>query len=202
MNALDRYYPHWRGLRVHESSPLRRGASKRLASECKGYVPSQFFPDTPPGASRGGVRCENLEQLTFDDESFDLHITQDVMEHVARPLVAFREIARTLRKGGAHVFTVPVVRGMQPSRMRIALRDDGEYDYLEEPQYHGNPVGNGALVTVDWGRDICAHIFEACGLFTHVFAVDDLSKGIRAPRTEVYITVKPRGGWPEACGLL
>ena len=47
-----------------------------------------------------GVRCENLEELTFPDESIDLHISQDVMEHVFQPKRAFAEIARTLRPGG------------------------------------------------------------------------------------------------------
>ena len=56
-----------------------------------------------PGTIVNAVRCENLEHLTFDNESVDLHITQDVFEHLFDPAAAFREIARTLRLGGAHV---------------------------------------------------------------------------------------------------
>ena len=32
-----------------------------------------------------GIRCENLEHLSFGDESFDLHLTQDVFEHLFDP---------------------------------------------------------------------------------------------------------------------
>ena len=31
---------------------------------------------------RDGVRCENLEALTFADSSIDLHVSQDVFEHL------------------------------------------------------------------------------------------------------------------------
>lgn len=33
---------------------------------------------------------------------------EEILEHVLRPDLAVREIARVLRFGGAHVFTVPV----------------------------------------------------------------------------------------------
>jgi hypothetical protein len=82
MVAIDRYFPGWRNLTVHESSPAKRGASKRLAQDCPRYIPSQFFPEIEPGSHVGDVRCENLEALTFPDASMDLHVTQDVLEHV------------------------------------------------------------------------------------------------------------------------
>ncbi|AMP02394.1 methyltransferase type 11 domain protein [Collimonas arenae] len=47
------------------------------------------------------------------------------------------------------------------------------------------------MVTMDWGFDICQYIFNACGLFTQIFYIDDLSKGIRAEYIEVLITFKP-----------
>jgi hypothetical protein len=64
--------------------------------------------------------------------------------------------------------------------------------HLEPPVYHGNPISEeGSLVTVDWGYDICRHIFDACGLFTHLVYIDDLSRGIRAELIEVLVTLKP-----------
>ncbi len=69
---------------------------------------------------------------------------------------------------------------------------DGKIAHLQPPVYHGNPINEeGSLVTVDWGYDICRHIFESSGLFTHLVIIDDLSKGIRAEYIEVLITVKP-----------
>src|ERR1019366_2746057 len=90
----------------HESSP-GGPASAKLARECHHYTPTHFFPDVPPGGLKDGIRCENLEEQTFADASFDLVVTSDVFEHVLDPARAFSEIARTLRPGGAHVFTVP-----------------------------------------------------------------------------------------------
>jgi len=193
MLTIEKYFPNWPQLRIHESSPCGRGASVRLARECKGYLASQFFPGVTPGELVHGVRCEDLENLTFPNESLDLHVTQDVMEHVFHPAAAFREIARTLTPGGAHVFTTPLVRKHQTSRVRARIDAQGKISHLEPAQHHGNPISDqGSLVTVDWGFDITRHIFEACGLFTHLIYIDDPGKGIRAEYIEVLVTVKPR----------
>ncbi|MBV8209322.1 MAG: class I SAM-dependent methyltransferase [Burkholderiaceae bacterium] len=192
MSTVETQFPHWRELAIHESSPVRRGASLKLARECARYQSSRYFAELPLGAHRGGVRCENLEALTFADASFDVHITQDVMEHVLDPASAFREIARTLRPGGAHIFTTPLVNRSAPSRVRARRDESGRIVNLEEPIYHGNPIDKrGSLVTVDWGFDICQRIFEACGLLTQTIHIDDLSRGIRAEYNEVLVTIKP-----------
>ena len=96
-----------------------------LAQGCAGYIPSQFFPDRTPGSSVGKFRCETLESRTFPDESIDLHVTQDVIEHVLHPERLFAEIARTLKPGGAHIFTVPLVNKERPSRPRARMAEDG-----------------------------------------------------------------------------
>ena len=44
-----------------------------------------------------GYRCEDIERQTFADETFDLVISQDVMEHVFRPDLSYRQIYPTLR---------------------------------------------------------------------------------------------------------
>lgn len=192
MLTIERFFPGWAGMTVHESSPGYRGASTRLKAECRDYIPSQYFPDRAPGSMVGEFRCENLEALSFADESIDLHVSQDVMEHVFHPERVFREIARTLRPGGAHVFTVPIVNGHRPSARRARMAADGAVTYLVPPEYHGNPISDqGSLVTVDWGYDICRHIFEASGLFTHIVQLDDLHHGVRAELIDVLVTVKP-----------
>jgi SAM-dependent methyltransferase len=145
-----------------------------------------------PGTFHRGARCEDLAALTFEDCSLDLHVTQDVMEHVLQPAEAFREIARTLRPGGAHIFTVPLVRRNQPSVPRAVLVADGTVAHLLPPEYHGNPIDpDGSLVTRDWGFDIAKQIFDASGMFTHIVVIDDLSRGIRAELIEVCVSIKP-----------
>ncbi len=192
MHVLELYFPNWRDMVIHESSPAKRGASERLRTGCRQYIPSQLLPGVPLGNLVDGVRCKNLEKMTFEDESVDLVVTQDVMEHVLHPSTAWKEIARTLKPGGAHVFTTPLVNKTRPSVARAETNREGKLIHLLPPVFHGNPISDqGSLVTVDWGFDICEHIFEACGLFTQVIYIDDISKGIRAEYIEVLITRKP-----------
>lgn len=191
MRVIESFFPNWREVVIHETSPGNRGASAKLAGECKSYIPSHYFSDVPSGSDKDGIRSENLEQLSFPNESVDLHVSQDVMEHVFSPERAFSEIARTLKPGGAHVFTVPIVNKYSPTRQRAVLSGNGVVEYIESPQYHGNPIdSNGSLVTFDWGYDICQRIFNASGLFTHVIQIDDLRNGIRAEYIDVLVTVK------------
>lgn len=193
MHVIEQFFPDWRNRVVHESSPAVRGASVRLQRECPSYVSSQFFPGKASGSIVHGWRCENLESMSFPDASVDLHVSQDVMEHVLDPAAVFREIARTLKPGGGHLFTVPLVRrGGLKSQRRAILRPDGVIEHLAPPEYHGSPVSNeGALVTMDWGFDICQAIHDASGLFTTLVQIDDLSRGIRAEYIEVLVTSRP-----------
>jgi Methyltransferase domain len=98
VSVLNQVFPKWKEYKIHESSPSGP-SSNFIKKHCAAYVPTQFFGDTPLGSSKNGVRCENLEKMTFDDSSFDLMITQDVFEHVMNPADAFKEIERILRAG-------------------------------------------------------------------------------------------------------
>jgi len=191
MWTIETFFPTWRESVIHESSPEKRGASVRLAQQCPRYIESQYLPDVAAGCVVGGVRSENLEALSFPDNSIDLHVTQDVLEHILDPEAGFREIARTLRPGGAHIFTAPLVEKTQPTQ-RCASLIDGKVVHLRSPEYHGKPNSNeGALVTMRWGYDICDQIFQATGLFTQLVYIDALELGIRAEYIEVLITRKP-----------
>jgi len=110
IHVLNLCYPAWRDLSIFESSPGGTG-SEKLKRECARYIPSHFGPGIELGAVFQGIRCEDLTRLTFPDDSFDLVVTQDVFEHVLQPDRAFSEVARVLRPGGSHVFTVRFVQG-------------------------------------------------------------------------------------------
>ncbi len=186
------YYPDWQTLTIHESSPAMRGASERFRSQAANYVATQYDPTLAPGVfdKAREFRNENLEHQTFQPESFDLVITQDVFEHVFRPDLAIAEIARTLRPGGAHICTVPLTRRDEPSRRRASLVDDEVIHHLD-PQYHGNPISkDGSLVTVDWGFDILEYFARHSGLATSMVLIDDIERGIRARYNEVLICRK------------
>ncbi len=192
MYCIEHFYPNWKQLDIHESSPAERGASLKLSSNCRNYLGTQYFPNFPLGEIHSsGWRNEDLENQTFADESFDLVISQDVMEHVFNPAKTFSEIGRTLKPGGAHIFTVPLVKKNQPSVVNAKKDENGNTVILLYPDYHGNPVDNqGSLVTMYWGYDICDSILKHSGLYTTIVYLDNISLGIRAELIEVLISRK------------
>ena len=140
---------------------------------------------------RYGYRCEDLENLTFDNEVFDAFITQDVMEHVFEASRAFREIARVLKTGGAHIFTVPLVNKHKKSERWASRGKDGGVTFHHEPEYHGNPVDSaGSLVTMHWGYDITGFIMKSSGMQSVIVIIDNIEKGIRAEYIEVIVSRK------------
>ena len=171
--AIEKYYPDWKQLLIHESSPCDRGTSIKLKNHCPGYSFSEYAE-------------ENIESLTFPDNSFDLFITQDVMEHVFDPADAFKEIARVLKNGGAHIFTVPLVNKEKPSTVWATRNADGTPNFLQASEYHG-PFP----VTMHWGYDICEFIHRISGLHTTIFLMEIPKLGIEAEYLEVLITHKP-----------
>ena len=189
--AIDAVRPDWRAVALHESSPRIGGLSAKLRRECLGYVESQFDTDTPLGAlGARGYRSEDLERQTFADESFDLVVTQDVFEHLFDPQAAIREIARTLKPGGAYLMTVPLVNKERPTARRASLQD-GEVIHHAPAQYHGSPIDpNGSLVTVDWGYDIAQALEEASGMATSIERLDDHRQGIQAEYLDVVVCRK------------
>jgi SAM-dependent methyltransferase len=187
------YFPNFQGLDIHESSPGGRGASIKLHKECKGYTASQYYPHVTPGQinPQSGYRCEDLEKLTFPDNSFDLFITQDVMEHIFDPERAFKEIARVLRPGGAHISTIPLVNKHKKSEKWASRSDNGEIIYHHEPEYHGNPIDEkGALVTMHWGYDVASLITEVAKTPTAIIVIDNIDLGIRAEYIDVIVSSK------------
>lgn len=185
--VLTRHYPNWRHLRIHESSPAERGLSVKLRAGCAGYVPSQYFRDRPAGMVINGFRNENLEKQTFLSESFDVVISQDVMEHVNDPEAVLKEVARTLRTGGAYIFTTPTYKERVESVRRARYLSDGEVEYLATPEYHGNPIDNaGSLVTFHYGYDLAELAREWSSLSVEVVRFSDPYHGIIGEFTEVY----------------
>jgi SAM-dependent methyltransferase len=144
------------------------------------------------GTLRRGVRAENLECLTFPDESFDLVVTQDVLEHVLRPPLALTEIARVLRPGGSHVFTVPYFRG-RASVVRASPDENGSILHLLPPDYHGDPIDeNGILVVTEWGDDLLGVIQDYSGMPTTVYRPRNRRLGLDGEFLEVFVSRKPR----------
>lgn len=188
ISILKELVPEYRDKTIHESSPS--GATFRtFTNECKGYSYSYFYKRVKPGAYENGIRCENLEAMTFEGESFDIFITQDVLEHVLDPDKAFSEICRVLKPGGLHIFTVPYY-GARKTYTRAKMIAE-KIEYLDKRLFHGNPIDSGrSLVVTEWGNDICERIYSACGMSTTIFRIKDRKQGLDGEFLEVFVSRK------------
>jgi len=138
---------------------------------------SRFKPERPPGEALGeGITNQNLEALTFGDQTFDLVITSDVMEHVRLADQAHREIRRVLRPGGIYLFTVPHFRDRDETVMRVRIHapdDPGRDEDILPREYHGdgNSESGQALVYRHFALDLDRE-FEGLGFTVEYEKVD------------------------------
>ena len=136
-----------------------KGSLVRVLSKSPNYQQAYFWDNVQPGNARQGIRCEDLQSLTYPDGSFDLVITTEVMEHVADPTKAFREIHRVLRPGGSYIFTIPVRVPMRPqTKTRAIENSDGEVQHVEPPHYHISGIGDPSLVYTDFGFSLFSEL--------------------------------------------
>jgi GT2 family glycosyltransferase/ubiquinone/menaquinone biosynthesis C-methylase UbiE/glycosyltransferase involved in cell wall biosynthesis len=106
------------------------------------------------GAIIESIRHEDIENLSFSNESLDLIVSNDVFEHVPTPAKAFAECARALKAGGIMLATIPFYSNRDESVTRAKFVN-GQLEHILPPAYHGNPVSaEGALVFTDFGWDM------------------------------------------------
>lgn len=83
---------------------------------------------------------ETIENLSYQAESFDLSIADQILEHVERPWVAAAELERVTKKGGVCVVATPGLYPIHPSPLdcwRImpdgyrVLFPESRWDYLD-----------------------------------------------------------------------
>jgi SAM-dependent methyltransferase len=71
----------------------------------------------------------DMQAMKYEEESFDVIVHSDTLEHIPDPLQSLRECYRVLKWGGVMVYTVPVIFGRLTRR-----RDD------LSPSYHGSII--------------------------------------------------------------
>jgi len=109
---------------------------------------SEFLgSNVEPGAVVNGIRHEDVCRLSFADNSFDLVMSFDVLEHVFDMEAAIRQLARVLKPGGKLIFQAPTMSDVQDTLVRARIGADGQIEHILPPELHGNPVDpeNGTL---------------------------------------------------------
>lgn len=131
-----------------------------LRRVARSVATSEYFAHVPRGTSHEGVRCEDVQQLTYADASFDLVTHTEVLEHVPDDARALAELLRVLRPGGTMLFTVPLHEGR--ATVIRANVVDGKIDHLLEPVHHYDPLRReGILAFRDYGLDIVDRVRDA-----------------------------------------
>lgn len=92
----------------------------------------------------------DMMKLPYSDNSYDLIVHSDTLEHVENPVKALKESLRVLRPGGFTCFTIPIVVGrLSAGRKKKSL------------SYHGTPGNDEHLVHTEYGADMWTQLMEA-----------------------------------------
>lgn len=179
-------------LSIHEAAPTPRGISLWLLRNVKRFIKTGYFPGQPPGSTINGLRNEDLEKQTFQDESFDIVLHLDVLEHLFDPFRALNEIYRTLKPGGRCLFTAPTEYNRLKSEQVAWIEEDGKIIIVGKPEYHGNPQKHeeGSLVTWRYGYDLPALIGRHTDFDVEVRRWQNKTLAIMGYMNEVYILTK------------
>lgn len=146
--------------RVYELSS--RGAVFRYLRRHAGeFFFSEYLDGVTSGETQRGVRCEDVQALTWPTEYFDVCTSTEVFEHVPDDGRGFREMWRVLKPGGWLLFTVPLnLKGPTVTRARPAAAG---IEHLLAPEYHGDHLRGAARVLAfrNYGSDIAERLREA-----------------------------------------
>jgi len=160
---------------------------------------SEWLPYAKPGEVHDGVRCEDLQHLTYPENYFDFILTSETLEHVSDPDKAWQEIYRTLKGGGYHIFTIPVVPWQRKTRQRARIVGGMREDLLE-PAYHSPWGREDVFVYTDFGMDVLEKLNDI-GLKTEVFYLSpesdlDVAVVFRSRKAGGEVTVNDKGPSP------
>lgn len=103
------------------------------------------------GSNDPKIPDEDLQQLSYKDNMFDLVLTSDVLEHVPNVKQALEETFRVLKPGGAHIMSVPIIRG-RLSRTRTRIGKDQSVVHTLPASFHGSGEPD-YLVWSEFGDD-------------------------------------------------
>ena len=166
------------------------GSLHRYLSPMPHYICSEYLGmEYKPGEMTKGVRHENLMQLSFEDNCFDIILSSDVFEHIPLAYRGHREVFRVLKPGGRHIFTVPFHQTLYFDEV-LAEWDGGQPKLLKPPIYHHDPLSpQGILVYTIFSLQMLLKLNEL-GFTTHMYLLYHPRLGILGPNGIVFEAIK------------
>jgi SAM-dependent methyltransferase len=157
-----------------------------IISHFSQVVTSEYFPNKNFGTLVDGILNQDVQNLTFNDNSFDIITSNQVFEHVADDIKGFSECFRVLRNNGAFIFAVPLY-DIEKTR-RIASIINGEIVFDGTPEYHDSRLGGALSAPVFYYysvHDICQRV-KSVGFSKVTLSKVDIIKIQGKPQLVVY----------------
>jgi SAM-dependent methyltransferase len=102
-----------------------------------GLVETIHSPAQALGAEVNGLSNQDLTQLTFPDNHFDLAVHSETLEHIHDYTKALREVERVLKPGGYQIYTIPLIHSRR-TRRRIGVDESGRKIHILPLSSHGS----------------------------------------------------------------
>ena len=121
---------------------------------------------------------EDITNLSYEDNSFDLVIHSETLEHVPDYKKALDECIRILKPNGICIYTVPIINNRLTIKC-VAIDEKGDINYLKPPSYHG--CSDDYLVFWEFGDNFqeLSHselIYSEPEILNYVFAIRKKAK--------------------------
>ncbi|MDD5061968.1 MAG: methyltransferase domain-containing protein [Candidatus Marinimicrobia bacterium] len=122
------------------------------------------------------VKLEGQGALPFQDDSFDLVLMAEVIEHLKDPYGLIKELGRILKKGGKIILSTPNILNLK-SRFRYLI--EGAYEYFREPpiEHAGYNLATGIDVSqvhvMPWRFHELEYLLKECG-----FRIEDICTSV------------------------
>lgn len=103
----------------------------------------------------GDILHQDLTKLTYPDNSFDLCMSFEDLEHIPDYKAVIKELYRVTNPGGHVLLSAPFIFENDKTITRATINEKGEITHLLEPEYHGDPVlPLGILCYYHFGWDL------------------------------------------------
>lgn len=126
-------------------------------------IPHQFQDNLVTSTYRpGDILHQDLTAISFQDNSFDLCMSFEDLEHIPDYNKAVKELYRITKPGGHVLLSTPIIFENDKTIIRATINENGEITHLLEPDYHGDPViPEGILCFYHFGWDVLDSFREA-----------------------------------------
>ncbi len=158
----------------------------------KNYVCSEYFGnDYQCGEYVNNVQHQDLMNLSFPDQSFDLIISADVFEHIPDPYQAHREVFRVLKPGDAISSPFPSIRPSTSTTSAPLSRKTARSTSSSPRIYHHDPlrVDEGCLVFSMFSIEMLVRL-RRIGFRSHLYRAMNPWLGIFGNNSTVFEAIK------------